>query len=748
MGQHHEGVRAAGVIRPVDDDRHAGGPAGGASALAGALLELESERRERSAAVDAGPLPGVGTEALSFKESLAAGGVLTFAVVAGLSAVDELESAALGTLAPDIRDTLHISSGVIVFLSAASGAFLIIGSALFGWLADRHRRGRLIAIATTLFSAMVLLSGLAVNALMLFFARLFAGVAKSNQYPVQGSLMADQYPIGTRGRMGVWVSMGGQVSRTLSPLIVAGIAAIAGGGAGWRWAFVVLSIPVAAMAVAALRLPEPPRGQYEKKDVVGQVIDDEDPAPISMEAASARLMQIRTLRSVIIGFAALGFSLFTVPVLGNLFLEDHYHLGTFGRGAVGTIGGAFVLVALPFVGRYYDRIYREDPSRALRLVGAMILPAAALTPVQYFMPKAWLFAAVGIPGGVLSMSAFAMVGPLMAGVIPYRLRGIGSALTGLYIFLIGATGGALLSAILVDASGPRAAVLVLAIPSTIIGGVMVLRGSSFITDDLALVAAEVREELDEHELRQRDGATIPAIQVHHVDFSYGPVQILFDVGFEVRRGEVLALLGTNGAGKSTVLRVIAGLGTPSRGVVRHHGRSVTFTSPEVRTKLGIVMLPGGRAVFGDMTVRENLEMSTFQFRADKVDMHRRIDRAFQLFPELAERSDQRASSLSGGQQQMLALAGVLTNDPDVLIIDELSLGLAPMMVARLVAVIEQLKAEGMTIVIVEQSLNVAAAVADRAVFLEKGHVRFEGAMAELVERDDLARAVFLGAEGG
>ena len=142
-----------------------------------------------------------------------------------------------------------------------------------------------------------------------------------------------------------------------------------------------------------------------------------------------------------------------------------------------------------------------------------------------------------------------------------------------------------------------------------------LRRSSVITHDLATMVGDAREEQDESRRQQADPENLPALQVNHVDFSYGHVQILFDVGFEVRRGEVLALLGTNGAGKSTLLRVIAGLGAPSRGVVRLNGRSITYVSPEVRSRLGIHMLPGGNGVFRDMTVRENLEMAIYNYRA-------------------------------------------------------------------------------------------------------------------------------------
>jgi ABC-type branched-subunit amino acid transport system ATPase component len=187
---------------------------------------------------------------------------------------------------------------------------------------------------------------------------------------------------------------------------------------------------------------------------------------------------------------------------------------------------------------------------------------------------------------------------------------------------------------------------------------------------------------------------------------------------------------------------------PARGVVRLNGLTITYVSPEKRGAMGVRLLPGGKGVFPQMTVRENLEMAGFVYRHDKADQERRIARVLDLFVDLERRQDQTAASLSGGQQQMLALAGTLLHEPDVLLIDELSLGLSPIMVQELLGVVERLKGGGTTIVIVEQSLNVALAMADRAVFLEKGQVRFEGDARELLERDDLARAVFLGREGG
>jgi ABC-type branched-subunit amino acid transport system ATPase component len=252
----------------------------------------------------------------------------------------------------------------------------------------------------------------------------------------------------------------------------------------------------------------------------------------------------------------------------------------------------------------------------------------------------------------------------------------------------------------------------------------------------------IEEKAEADRVRQPD-AVVAALQVRNLDFSYGTVQVLFDVSLDVHKGETVALLGTNGAGKSTLLRVISGLGVPSRGVVRLHGRTVTYTDPELRARIGIVQLMGGNAVFSALSVEENIRMAAFYY--DGAELHRRAEAALARFPILVERRKTIARELSGGQQQMLALAMALVHEPEVLIIDELSLGLAPVTVQALLETVRELKDQGVTMLIVEQSLNVALEIADRAIFMEKGQVRFDGPAAELAERDDLARAVFLGA---
>ena len=725
------------------------------AALAATVLDEEAARQAEQQSTEVlfadDLLPGVKSEGISLKKGLAmGGGAATFVVLMILNSLDELQTAAIAVLAPDIRDTFGVSDGTITFIASSSGAFVVLGAIPMGWAADRMRRIPIIGWASIVFAAMVTLSGMAVNAFSFFWARFGVGIAKANTIPVHSSTIADTYPIGIRGRIGAIDKGMGRLIAVISPILVGGIAAIANGPGevdGWRWTYYLLGIPVAIAAIAAFFLKEPQRGRWEKEDVLGESFTEDDPLPVSMDAAFSRLMRIKTVKSVVVGFSALGFGLFTAPVLENLWLEDKFGLESFERGAWATAAGLFTVLSLVYVGPKFDRLWRENPTRTLHMIGALIGFSAIFKPIQWAMPTVPLFIAFSIPTLVMLNTAFAMVSPVMQAIVPYRLRGSGTALITLYIFFIGGTGGGLISFMFADSWGPRVTTLVLTIPSAVLGGWIMYRGARHVRHDLSLNVQDLFDEQDEPRRATGDDE-VPALQLNNIDFSYGPVQVLFDVAFEVRKGETLALLGTNGAGKSTILRVISGLGIPQRGVVRLGGRTVTYTSPQLRSRLGIQQLPGGNGVFPDMTVRQNLVMGSYIHRSDSVDVERRIASVLELFPDLERRQDQRASSMSGGQQQMLALARVLLHEPEILLIDELSLGLAPTVVQDLLELIERLQERGQTIILVEQSLNVALSIADRAIFLEKGEVRFAGSAQELLERDDLARAVFLGRDGG
>ena len=225
------------------------------------------------------------------------------------------------------------------------------------------------------------------------------------------------------------------------------------------------------------------------------------------------------------------------------------------------------------------------------------------------------------------------------------------------------------------------------------------------------------------------------------------MQVLFGVDIEVAPGEIVALLGTNGAGKSTLLRAISGQTDPMSGAIYFDGIDITHVDPVGTFALGIVQMPGGRAVFPSLTVEEHLQLAGWSMKDDPEHVARATQEMLDIFPRLQERWSQPAGNLSGGEQQMLALSMALVAKPKLLMIDELSLGLAPSIVGLLLDVIRKINAQGTSVVIVEQSVNVALTIADRAYFLEKGEVRFSGPTAELLDRGDILRAVFLEGAG-
>ena len=229
-----------------------------------------------------------------------------------------------------------------------------------------------------------------------------------------------------------------------------------------------------------------------------------------------------------------------------------------------------------------------------------------------------------------------------------------------------------------------------------------------------------------------------------LEFAYGGVPVLHGTDIDVRRGEVLALVGPNGAGKTTLLRVLAGLEKPSGGSVDFAGDDVTALSTEARAGRGMAVVFGGRAVFGDLTVDNNLRAAGELLVERPGLLDDRIEAVLGFFPRLAERRTALGAQLSGGEQQMLALAKALLLEPTLLCIDELSLGLAPVLVDRLLDVLRRQRDAGTTILLVEQSVRVAMAIADRCAYFERGQVRALEDTPTLLAKPALLRKLFFG----
>lgn len=232
------------------------------------------------------------------------------------------------------------------------------------------------------------------------------------------------------------------------------------------------------------------------------------------------------------------------------------------------------------------------------------------------------------------------------------------------------------------------------------------------------------------------------LEIHDISAHYGGVRALDDISFKLDEKEILALIGGNGAGKTTLLNLISGMIKPSKGNIFFKGTSILSLPPDKIVGLGIIQVPEGRHVFGPLTVRENLELGAYRRRGrqNKKKILDDFEYILALFPVLEKRLKQRAETLSGGEQQMLAIGRALMGRPILLLLDEPSLGLAPLVVQEIISIIEMLRNEGTTILLVEQNARAALKISDRAYVLETGKVRIQGKASELMENEAVKKA--------
>ena len=232
------------------------------------------------------------------------------------------------------------------------------------------------------------------------------------------------------------------------------------------------------------------------------------------------------------------------------------------------------------------------------------------------------------------------------------------------------------------------------------------------------------------------------LEIHGISAHYGGVRALDDVSFKLDEKEILALIGGNGAGKTTLLNLISRIIKPSKGNIIFKGKSILSLSPEKIVELGIIQVPEGRHVFGPLTVKENFELGAYRRRGkqNKKKILDDFEYILALFPVLEKRLKQRAETLSGGEQQMLAIGRALMGRPILLLLDEPSLGLAPLVVQEIISIIEKLRNEGTTILLVEQNARAALKISDRAYVLETGKVRVQGKASELMENEAVKKA--------
>jgi ABC-type branched-subunit amino acid transport system ATPase component/sugar phosphate permease len=674
-----------------------------------------------------------------------------------LSIVDTFQSYAFRILAPEVSATLGISKGAIAGLLAVKTFAEAMGPLPVAALtAQKARRASIIILTGVAWSIVAISTGFVTALAGLLLVLVLDGVTTASVGTLHAPFLFDSYPPEARVRATSYYFAAGQFGNVLAPALVALFATVL--ALTWRGTFVALGAISLAATVTAIGLRDPGFGRWDTEQIRSAVREKETGKEQLQEAGLAesdvmlgffeifrRLTLIPTIRRLLA--VEIAFGVFVVPyqTFLSFFLDERWNLGPGARGIFFTALAVVSIASLAVFGRRGEAMFRQAPARVVNLASIQIAAAVVFICLAGLVPSFPLVVVCfAISSALLAILAPAL-GVVILSVIPSGMRPHAAALLSIAVAVGGLAGAIVLGS--VDSQyGIVGSMVALVVPGVI--GALILRSSApLVPADLDRM---IDETIEDEEIRQitASGKTLPMLSCRGIDFSYGQIQVLFGVDFTVEDGELVALLGTNGAGKSTLLKVVSGIGLPSAGSVRYRGADITYLDAERRLRLGITQIPGGRAVFGPMDVVENLRVFGYSMGRKRSAVDAAIEQSFAVFPRLAERKNQKASTLSGGEQQMLGLAKALMLKPKLLLVDELSLGLAPVIVAQLLDMVREINDQGTAVVLVEQSVNIALNLVEHAYFMEKGEIRFDGPARDLLKRDDLLRAVFLGGGGG
>jgi branched-chain amino acid transport system ATP-binding protein len=651
-----------------------------------------------------------------------------------MALVNETDQAAYGLLGPEIVRTFGISPATFGLIALPIVLLGLVLPLAIGWLTDRFDRVRLSVIGGAVWGVCALLTGLAPTFAVFVVARVLAASGRAISGPTHNSLLADVYPVERRG-LAYSLHQNAQPVGDLVGLLVGGLIATY---LPWQVTFVVLPIAVIPFLIWVARLRDPRTARLAAAHREAQ----DEPMPVRQ---AVRLLQnvVSFRRYALVWFLlAVGSAMASVY---SFYFDAVFGIGPLGRGVILGTTAALTVVGSIIGGRWGQALLaRGDTRRLGDLLVWSIVGFAATLVITALAPNVWIAAGTVIISSPLRALAAVPVLLVLSATVPPRMRGVAfGALTTCFalglLFLPLALGYG-------DKYSYRVSLLLGVVP-TVVAGVLAFSTSRHIAGDI--VRAQTVGDMETAAAARRAAGQVPGVlEVAGLDVRYGTVQVLFDVSLRVEEGEMLALLGTNGAGKSTLLKAVCGLVRPSAGAVLLDGRDVTGLDAEGLAAQGIALVPGGKGVFPGLSVERNLRLGSWLHRKDGPASTRALDEALELFPRLGERLKQPAGTLSGGEQQMLTLAQALISRPRILAIDELSLGLAPVVVEELLTTVEEINATGVTVILVEQSVNIALSLTSRAVFMEKGEIRYEGPSRELLERDDLVRSVFLSSAAG
>lgn len=682
------------------------------------------------------PVTPVAPPKKSWRQRLTGGApIYPLLILFGLTLTDQFDKSAFRVLLPDIAKDfgMNIGDATLVVALAATAAILL--AVPIGFAADRVKRVPIAIAGAVVWGLFSALTGLSTAIWMLLIARAGSALGEGANGPTHNSLIADYYPFEARNAAFSFHRSALAFGAMIGPLVAAPLA----DAYDWRVPFIVFTIPTAIVVILALKMREPVRGHYERAAMGASqdAIATED-VPPSFAESWRIVWNVGTLRRIFYALPFIATAFVGLGEMSNLFYQRVFDVGTADRGYLAAALAPAQLLGLLIGTPIAARLLAKGASTVPKFVAYVSLVVAA----------AWAgFALAPNLGFAIAMNAILVAGAVLITpvvfvalslTIPPKVRSYGYAAASVFIIP-----GLILYAIigaLADSIGLRGAIMI-NVPVFLLGAFLIASSGREIDRDIRRVWAQAAAQ--SNVLYERRQGRVKMLLCQGINVSYGNVQVLFDVDFEVDEGEIVALLGTNGAGKSTLLNAIAGIVEPSDGAIVFDGRDMTYTPPNETAGRGVTMVPGGKGVFPSLTVRENLVLAGWLHRKDKQHVRTSTEHVLELFPILRERLDQAAGNLSGGQQQMLTLGMAFIERPRLLMIDELSLGLAPAVVGQLLGIVQELRDAGTTIILVEQSVNVALTVAETAYFMEKGEIRFHGPTSELLERKDILRSVFL-----
>ena len=671
---------------------------------------------------------------------LAGGGpVYALMILFGLSMVDEMDRTAFGLLLPNIRDAFDMSNQGILSLVAVAALLGLSLQVPIAQMADRYRRTRLMLIGAAVFAAFSIGTGLAVSVWMLTLVRAGSGVGQATVGPTHNSLLADWFPIGSRPRVFSFHRGANAVGAFVGPISAGALAA----WLGWRAPFIIFALPLFVLVLLGIRLTEPSRGIQERIAMgVTDALMTEEPPP-SFAEGWRMVWKIESLRRIFYALPFLAAALIGFSSLAALLYEQKFGLDEVQRGWVAAAAEPAQIVGLIIGAKVGTKLMMRDPGLVLRFIAVTAFATSILAAVFALSPYLW----VGILANMGISASLAIVGPgvfaSLSLAIPARARSLGFSMGAIWVIpglIVLPIVGAISDSINIEIG------MLVMTPIFLVGGLVISTAGRVIDRDIKQVwtMAAARSEV----LYERRQGRVKLLLVRGLQVFYGNVQVLFDVDFEIDEGEIVALLGTNGAGKSTLLKAICGVVEADKGAVIFDGRDVTHAPSNEIAAHGITLVPGGQGVFPSLSVAENLRVAGWLDRRHSGRAAERTAEVLELFPVLGARLTEPAANLSGGQQQMLALGMAFLARPRLLLIDELSLGLAPIIVEQLLPIVEAIRMQGTTVILVEQSVNLALTIAETAYFMEKGEIKFHGPTADLLARPDILRSVFLEGAGG